>query len=210
MRIGIVGAGEIGGTLAGLFVGVGHEVVLANSRGPESLAELVDALGEGASADTVEQAARTSEVVVLAIPFNRYLELPVEPFAGRIVVDVGNYDIARDGHFEALDRGETTSGLLLAAHLRDAKVIKAFNTIWFRRLRDEGRPTRPASDRLAVPVAGDDPAAKSTVFALIDQLGFAPVDTGPLADSRKQEYGTPVFNNPVGPQEAQALLRLVD
>ena len=210
MRIGIIGAGAIGGTLAQLFVGVGHEVVLANSRGPQSLAELADALGGAATTGTVEDAVRHSEIVVLAIPFNRYFELPVEPFAGRTVVDAGNYDIARDGHYPALDRGETTSGQLLAAHLSGATVIKAFNTIWYRRLRDEGRPERAASDRLAIPVAGDDPAAKATVVALIDELGFAAVDTGSLAESRKQEYGTPVFNQPVGPAEALTLLRLVD
>ena len=210
MRIGIVGAGDIGATLAQLFVGVGHEVVLANSRGPESLAELAHALGSAATAGTLEDAVRRTEIVVLAIPFNRYLELPVEPFAGRIVVDAGNYDIARDGHYPALDRGETTSGQLLAAHLSGATVIKAFNTIWYRRLRDEARPERPVADRLAIPVAGDDPAAKATVVALIDELGFAAVDTGSLAESRKQEYGTPVFNKPVSPAEALTLLRLVD
>jgi 8-hydroxy-5-deazaflavin:NADPH oxidoreductase len=210
MKIGIIGAGEIGGTLAQLLVGAGHEVVLANSRGPESLAETVAALGSAASAGTLEEAARAGEIVFLAIPFNRYLQLPVEPFSGQTVVDAGNYDIGRDGHTAALDRGETTSGELLAAHLPGAKVIKAFNTIWYRRLRDEGRPDRPAADRLAIPVAGDDAAAKATVVALIDQLGFAPVDSGSLAESRKQEYGTPVFNQPVGPEEALRLLRLVD
>jgi predicted dinucleotide-binding enzyme len=210
MRIGIVGAGEIGSTLAQLFVRAGHDVVLANSRGPESLAELVSTLGAAATAGTLEDAVRRSDLVVLAIPFNRYLELPIEPFAGRIVVDAGNYDSGRDGHYESLDRGETTSGQLLAAHLPDASVIKAFNTIWYRRLRDEGRPDRPVAERLAIPVAGDDPAAKALVVGLVDQLGFAPVDTGSLAESRRQEYGTPVFNKPVGPEEARALLQLVD
>jgi predicted dinucleotide-binding enzyme len=210
VKIGIIGAGEIGGTLAHLLVNAGHDVVLANSRGPESLAGVVDALGSAATAGTLEEAARAGAVVVLAIPFNRYRELPVEPFDGQIVVDAGNYDIARDGHYSALDSDETTSGELLAAHLPGAKVVKAFNTIWYRRLRDEGRPDRRAADRLAIPVAGDDPAAKATIIALVDQLGFAPVDTGSLAESRRQEYGTPVFNKPVGPDEARSLLRLVD
>jgi predicted dinucleotide-binding enzyme len=210
MRIGIIGAGAIGGTLAQLLVNVGHQVVLANSRGPESLAETVAALGSAASAGTLEDAARAGEIVFLAIPFNRYRQLPVEPFEGQIVVDAGNYDVGRDGHVAALDSGETTSGELLAAHLSGAKVVKAFNTIWYRRLRDEGRPGRRAADRLAIPVAGDDSLAKATIVALIDQLGFAAVDTGSLAESRRQEYGTPVFNNPVGPEEAQSLLRLVD
>jgi predicted dinucleotide-binding enzyme len=209
MRIGIVGAGQIGATLAALFVDVGHEVVLANSRGPGSLAALVTQLGDAARAGTIEQAARAGEIVVLAIPFNRYVELPTEPFTGRIVVDAGNYDIGRDGHYPRLDRGETTSGQLLAAHLPGATVIKGFNTIYYVRLRDERRAGLPVAQRLAIPIAGDDPVAKEAVARLIDEIGFAPVDTGSLAESRRQEYGTPVFNQPVGPDEAVALLGLV-
>lgn len=125
IRIGIIGASEIGGTLAALLVGVGHEVVLANSRGPESLADSVGALGSAARAGTAEEAARAGEIVMLAIPFNRYLKLPLDPFDGQIVVDAGNYDIGRDGHVAALDRGETSSGQVLAAHLSGAKVFKA-------------------------------------------------------------------------------------
>jgi predicted dinucleotide-binding enzyme len=210
MRIGIVGAGEIGGAFARRLVDLGHEVVIANSRGPETLAGLVAPLGAAATAGTIDEAARAGDVVVLAIPFKRYLDLPVEPFEGRIVIDAGNYDIGRDGRYPRLDSGEITSGELLAEHLPGAKVIKAFNTIWYRRILTEGRPDQPAAGRLAVPIAGDDAAAKATVVALTEQLGFAPVDTGSLADSRKQEYGTPVFNQPVGPDEATALLRKVD
>jgi predicted dinucleotide-binding enzyme len=206
MRIGIVGTGQIGGTLARLLTGVGHDVVVANSRGPNSLTDLVTELGDRATAGTIEQAARAGQVVVLAIPFGRYTELPAEPFAGRIVVDANNYDIYRDERDPRLDRGETTSGQLLAAHLPDATIVKAFNTIWYARLLNEGRPDRPPAERLAIPIACDDPAAKRTVAALIDQIGFAPVDNGALADSRRQEYGTPVFNQPVGPDEAIVLL----
>jgi predicted dinucleotide-binding enzyme len=206
MRIGIVGAGQIGGTLAALFVDVGHEVVLANSRGPRSLAAVIEPLGAAARAGRIEEAAQAGEIVVLAIPFNRYLELPAEPFGGRIVVDAGNYDIGRDGHFPRLDRGEITSGELLAAHLSGARVIKGFNTIYYVRLRDERRAGLPLAQRLAIPIAGDDPVAKEVVARLIDEIGFAPVDTGSLAESRRQEYGTPVFNQPVGPDEATVLL----
>ncbi|MFD1151469.1 NADPH-dependent F420 reductase [Saccharothrix hoggarensis] len=209
MTIGIVGAGEIGGALAVQLVRNGHDIVIANSRGPETLEKLIAPLGPGAKAGTVADAAQAGEVVFLAIPFNRYPELPAEPFTGRIVVDAGNYDIYRDGRYPQLDRGETTSGQMLAEILPGARIVKAFNTIWYRRLRDEGRPDRPAAERLAIPVAGDDPEAKAAVFALAEQFGFAPVDTGTLAESRRQEYGTPVFNKPVGPADAEALLRLV-
>jgi len=209
MKYGIVGAGEIGGAFARRLVDGGHEVVLANSRGPQSLAGLVTSLGPAARAGTIEEAAGAGEVVVLAIPFNRYPQLPAEPFTGRIVIDAGNYDIHRDGRYPQLDSGETTSGQMLAALLPGARVVKAFNTIWYRRILEEGRPDRPAAERLAVPIAGDDPAAKSVVAALAEELGFAPVDTGTLAESRRQEYGRPVFNQAVGPEQAARLLRQV-
>jgi predicted dinucleotide-binding enzyme len=209
MRIGIVGTGQIGGTFARLLVGLGHDVVVANSRGPQTLSDLVAELGEHATAGTIEQAAQAGELVVLAIPFGRYAELPAEPFAGRIVIDANNYDIYRDERDPRLDNGETTSGQLLAAHLPGATIIKAFNTIWYARLLKEGRPDSPPAQRLAIPIAGDDPAAKLRVATLADELGFAPVDNGTLADSRRQEYGTPVFNKAVGPDEALLLLEKI-
>jgi predicted dinucleotide-binding enzyme len=206
MRIGIVGTGSIGGTFARLLVRSGHEVVLANSRGPDSLTGLVAELGDRASAATVEDAVRGADLVVVAVPFGRYGELPPEPFAGRVVIDPGNYDIPRDGHNEELDRGEITTGQLLARQLPGATVVKAFNTIWFRHLLEDGRPDAPAADRRAIPVAADDPVAKQAVFRLVEELGFAPVDTGSLADCRRQELGTPVFNQAVGPDRARELL----
>ena len=122
------------------------------------------------------------------------------------MLDAGNYDIGRDGHFPELDRRELTSGELLARLLPGARVVKAFNTIWYRHLRDDGRPDAPPADRRAIPVATDDPAGKRLVFELAEQLGFAPVDAGSLADCRRQELGTPVFNKPVGPDRARELL----
>jgi predicted dinucleotide-binding enzyme len=208
MQYGIVGAGEIGGAFAARLVDAGHQVVVANSRGPETLASLVERLGPLARAATVAEAATAGEIVVVAVPFFRHRELPPEPFAGRIVVDTNNYDIYRDPRDPRLDRGETTSGQLLAAHLPQARIVKAFNTMWYQRILREGRPGSPLSDRLAVPIAGDDPAAKEAVARLAEELGFAPVDNGTLADSRRQEYGTPVFNKPVGPAEVAALLQL--
>jgi len=187
MRIGIVGSGHIGGTLAELFVKAGHEVAVSNSRGPDSLADLVRRLGPAARATTVDQAAGFGDVVVVAIPFGRYRDLPADAFDGRVVVDTSNYYPRRDGRFAELDDGGTTSSELLAAHLSRARVVKAFNTIYYVRLRDEGRPGRPADERLAVPIAGDDETAKRTVAALIAEIGFAPVDVGSLADGRRQQ-----------------------
>ncbi|MFD0688722.1 NADPH-dependent F420 reductase [Actinomadura fibrosa] len=206
MKIGIIGAGMIGGTLAARLADLGHDIVIANSRGPETLAGLVAELGGAVRAGTVAEAAEAGEVVILAIPYGRYRELPAASFAGRIVVDTNNYVPARDGHIAELDSGATTSSEAVAAHLPGASVVKAFNTIYFVRLRDEGHPGLPAAERLAIPVAADDPRAKAVVLDLIDALGFAPVDAGPLSEGRRQEYGKPVFNNPVGPDEAVRLL----
>ncbi|MGM1064480.1 NADPH-dependent F420 reductase [Saccharothrix sp. Mg75] len=209
MAFGIIGAGEIGGALTAQLVRNGHEVVIANSRGPETLADLVAEFGPKVKAGTVEDAARAGELVFLAIPFNRYAELPAAAFEGRVVVDAGNYYADRDGHDPRLESGETSSGQVLAGLLPGAVVVKAFNTVWYRRLRDEGRPDLPLAERIAVPVASDDADAKARVSALVEEFGFAPVDNGALADSRRQELGTPVFNQVVGPVEAEALLHRV-
>ncbi len=130
MRIGIIGSGHIGGTLAGHFVAAGHEVAVSNSRGPETLAELVAALGTRAQAVTAEEAARFGDLVVVSVPFGRYRELPTEGVASKVVVDTNNYYPQRDGHFEELDRDRTTSSELLQAHLPGARVVKAFNAIY--------------------------------------------------------------------------------
>jgi predicted dinucleotide-binding enzyme len=180
MRIGIVGAGRIGGTLAQLFVGAGHEVAVSNSRGPETLADLVDALGGSAVAMTAEQAAEFGELVVVSIPLRRYRDVPVEPLAGKIVIDTNNYYPDRDGRIEALDRGDTTCSELLQAHLGRARVVKAFNAIYWERLANLGRPS-DSSERLAIPISGDDAEAKAAVAELIDEIGFDAIDAGDLA-----------------------------
>ncbi|HEY6744638.1 MAG TPA: NADPH-dependent F420 reductase [Mycobacteriales bacterium] len=206
MKIGIVGAGMIGSTLATLFTRAGHEVALANSRGPETLAGTVAELGPTARAATVAEAASFGEVVVVAIPLKAYPALPAEPFAGRIVVDANNYYPQRDGQIAELDAKTATSTELLARHLERARVVKAFNTIYFEHLRDRGDTAAPARDRLAIPIAGDDAAAKATLTDLIDQIGFSAVDTGTLADSWRQEPGTPVYGAEVQPDQATVLL----
>jgi predicted dinucleotide-binding enzyme len=193
MRIGIIGAGHIGGTLAKLFVDAGHEVGVANSRGPETLANLVDQLGGGAQAMTPAEAARFGEVVVVSVPFGRYRELPTEDVAGKVVIDTNNYYPQRDGQFEAIDSDATTSSELLQEHLSGARVVKAFNAIVWTRLRDDGRPAGE-SGRIGIPISGDDDEAKRTVAELIDEIGFDAVDAGTLAEGgRKHQTGARAY-----------------
>jgi 8-hydroxy-5-deazaflavin:NADPH oxidoreductase len=171
VRVGIIGSGHIGATAARLFVDAGHEVAIANSRGPESLAALVDELGERARAATVEDAESFGELVLVAIPFGRYTELPAEPLRDTIVVDAMNYYPERDGSFPDLDAGRTTSTELLGAHLPGARLVKAFNTMYWKTMGERG--TREAEgDRLALFIAGDDADAKQTVAALIEEIGL--------------------------------------
>jgi 8-hydroxy-5-deazaflavin:NADPH oxidoreductase len=206
MRIGIVGAGMIGGSLAALFGERGHEVLLSNSRGPHTLRDQVAQLPDTVRAATVEEAARSGDVVVVAIPFYRFTDLPAEAFAGKIVVDTGNYYPSRDGVLQQLESGATTSSEMVANHLTGARLVKAFNTIYFQNLRDDGRPDAAEEERAAIPLAADDAEAKRVVADLIRQIGFAPVDTGSLADGRRQEPGTPVYGQVVHPAEARDLL----
>jgi len=207
MRVGIIGSGNIGATVARLLVAAGHEVAIANSRGPESLADLVAELGDRAHAATVEDAAGFGGMVLVAVPLHAHDDLPPAPFAGRIVIDANNYYPGRDGAIDALEAGTTTSSELLAAHLPDAHVVKAFNTMYYVTLGAEGRPQAPRAERLTLFVAGDDPEATARVAALIEELGFAAVVTGPLAEGgRRQQPGTPVYNRPMTPAEAEAAL----
>jgi predicted dinucleotide-binding enzyme len=206
MRIGIIGAGHIGSTLAKRFVDVGHEVAVSNSRGPETLASLVDALGERAQASTTADAVRFGDVVVVAIPMGRYREVPTDAVTGKVVIDANNYYPQRDGHFEELDSDRTTSSELLQAHLPGAHVVKAFNAIQWMRLRDDGRPAADP-ERLAIPLSGDDEEAKRTVAELIDQLGFDPVDAGTLAEGgRKHQTGAPAYTQGLPTAELRARL----
>jgi hypothetical protein len=205
MRIGVVGSGSIGGTLAPLFAAAGHRVVVANTRGPDSLRDLVEA-HPAIEAGTVADAAGAGELVVLAIPFGAYAGLPAEPFDGRVVVDAGNYSAQRDGARPELDRDEVGSSELLARQLPGARVVKAFNTIYFVRLRAEGDPALPLDERTVLPIAGDDAAAKELVGQLITDIGFAPLDLGPLPAGRRQQPGTPIYNVRLDLAQTRALL----
>ena len=190
MRIGIIGSGNIGGTLTRRFTMLGHEVTVANSRGPESLAGL--AAETGAHPGTVQAAAEDSDVVVLAVPVRAVRDLPKEAFRGKVVVDVNNYYPQRDGLIPDIADRSVTSSRWTAEVLDGATVVKAFNNIVAQHLRDEGRPVGD-DRRIALPVAADDPDAKQTVMGLVSELGFDPVDAGTLDQSWRQQPDTPVW-----------------
>ncbi len=193
MRIGIIGSGRIGGTLAEKFAAAGHEICLANAHGPRSLEERVERMGARVRATTVDEAAACGEIVVVSIPLGSYRTVPVEPLAGKIVIDTDNYYPQRDGHIAELDDDSTTSTELLQRHLPESRVVKAFNAVRWDSLADEGKP-RGAADRLAMPLAGDDADAKRVVAGLIDEIGFDPVDVGDLAHGgRKIQPGADVY-----------------
>jgi predicted dinucleotide-binding enzyme len=205
MKIGIIGAGCIGATAAKLFVQAGHEVAIANSRGAETLADTAAAIG--AAAMNVKDAARFGEVVLVAIPLGKYQTLPAEAFAGKIVIDANNYYPERDGQIIALDENSMSSSELVAAHLQGARVVKAFNTIYYVHLAEQGDPNLPLEERRAIFVAGDDAEAKKTVSALIEEIGFTPFDTGNLRDGGlTQEPGTALYNRELKVNDAHALL----
>ena len=196
--IGIIGSGMIGGTVARLSVAAGHRVVLSNSRGPETLQELVAELGPLATPGTAEQAAEAGDLVVVSVPVKAFAEIPAKPLAGKPVLDTGNYYPQRDGQIEELDTGALTSSGLLQRYLPDAHVVKVFNNIFFKHLQSLARPSG-ADDRTALPIAGDDADAKAKVTAYLDSIGYDAVDAGPVAQSWRQEPGTPAYGTPYGP-----------
>jgi 8-hydroxy-5-deazaflavin:NADPH oxidoreductase len=176
-----------------------------SSKGPVYLLSRSRISGQ-AQAMTAADATRFGDVGVVSVPFGRYCELPTEAVAGKVVIDTNNYYPQRDGHFEELDSDRTTSSELLQAHLRDARVVKAFNAIQWMRLRDDGRPAGDL-ERLGIPISGDDEEAKRTVAGLIDQLGFDPVDAGTLAEGgRKHQTGAPAYTQGVPTAELRARL----
>ncbi|SBT63711.1 hypothetical protein GA0070622_0672 [Micromonospora sediminicola] len=190
MEIGIIGSGHIGGTLTRRLSSLGHDVTVANSRGPESLADL--AAETGARAAGLEDAVRGAELVVVAIPLKAVPQLPAALFDGKLVVDANNYYAQRDGEIpELLDRS-LSSSRWTADHLKGARVVKVFNNIQAAHLMDNGKPAGTVG-RIALPVAGDDADAKRIVMGLVDELGFDPVDAGTLDESWRQQPDTPVY-----------------
>ena len=207
MKIGIIGAGNIGGNAAKLFAKAGHEVAIANSRGPETLTDLVGEIGNGAKAVTVEEAVKFGEIVFVSIPLRKINELPKDGFDGKIVIDSNNYYPDRDGQIEVLDSDEKTSSELLAEHLKGAKIVNAFNTIWFEHLKTLGDKSLPLENRRVIFVAGDDADAKKTVSNLIEEIGFAAYDTGSLREGgQNQQPNTAIYNQNITLSEAPAIL----
>ena len=207
MKIGIIGAGNIGGNAAKLFAAAGHEIAIANSRGPETLADLVNEIGHGAKAVTADEAAKFGEIVFVSIPLGKINKLPADGLAGKIVIDSNNYYPERDGQIAELDSDETTSSELLAEHLKGAKIVKAFNTIWFEHLKTLGNKDLPLENRRVIFVAGDDDNAKKTVSNLIEEIGFAAYDTGSLSEGgRNQAPNSAIYNQNITLSEAPAIL----
>ena len=204
MKIGIIGTGNIGGTLARHLARLGHQVSIANSRGPQSLAVL--AQETGCKPVTVADAATAGDVVIVSIPEKNIPDLPRGLFASVpesvAVVDTGNYyPELRDGRIEAIDRGLLDSHWV--SHQLGRPVIKVFNNIYAQSLLEKGKP-RGTPGRVALPVAGDSPKAKAMVLRLVDELGFDPIDNGGLDDSWRQQPGTPAYCKDL---EAEALRR---
>ncbi len=217
--IGFIGSGHIGATVARLAVNAGHDVMLSNSRGPETLADLVGQLGPHARAATPPEAAAAGDIVVVTIPLKAYRSVPVATLDGKPVIDTMNYYSQRDGHIAALDDGSTTSSELLQEHLANAHVVKVFNNIYFEHLtalaRQAGDP-----ERSALPIAGDDEGAKRAVSEFLDSIGHDAYDVGPLSEGWRFQPDTPAYGQPYvapgtefpgpgGPAPASVLKELV-
>ena len=205
MRIGIIGAGMIGETLARRIGQLGHQVAIANSRGPETLRDLASQVG--ATAVTALEAARSGEIVVITIPERSVADLPRDLLtavaADVVVIDTGNYYPTRDGRILAIEQGQPESAWV--AEQIGRPVIKAFNNIFFKSLLENGRP-KGTPDRIALPVAGDPVEARARVLRLVDELGFDPVDAGGLEESWRQQPGTPCYTKDLTAVQLKAAL----
>ncbi|GAA4186831.1 NAD(P)-binding domain-containing protein [Streptosporangium oxazolinicum] len=200
--LGIIGAGLIGSQLARQAVANGYDVVISNSRGPETLAELIAELGPRARAATAAEAAQAADVAVVTIPLRNYRRVPVEPLAGKIVLDTNNYYPERDGVIPELEDESTTTAELLQAHLPTSKVVKTFNHILAAQITEDALPSG-APNRRALVIAGDDAKAKAFATTLYDQFGFDTVDVGPLSEGWRIQRDTPGY----GPRRTAEELR---
>ncbi len=187
-----IGSGNIGSTVARLAVAAGHDVVMSNSRGPDTLSELIADLGPSSRAASTGDAARAGDVVVVTIPLKNYEDVPVDELSGKVVIDTMNYYPERDGHFTDLDDESTTTSEKLQSHLPSSNVVKAFNNIYFEHLgslaRSSGDP-----ERSALAIAGDDETAKQTVTELLDSIGYDTVDLGRLAEGWRTQRDTAAY-----------------
>ena len=200
--IGLIGAGHIGSQIARAALSNGYDVVLSNSRGPQTLSTLIAELGPNARAATPEEAAVAADIAVVTVPLKNYRAVPVAPLAGKIVIDTNNYYPQRDGHIPELDDESTTTAELLQAHLPTSKVVKAFNHIYASQITTDGRPAGTPSRRALV-IAGDDTGAKAVVTRLLDQFGYDTVDAGPLKEGWRIQRDTPGY----GPRRTAEELR---
>jgi predicted dinucleotide-binding enzyme len=187
----------IGGTVARLAIDAGYDVVLSNSRGPETLQQLCAELGPQARAARGAECAEAADLVVVAVPVKAYLGLPAAPLRGKVVMDTGNYYPERDGQLQELDSGSLTSSELLARQLPGAEVVKVFNNIFYQHLLNLARPAG-ATDRSYLPIAGDGATAKAAITQFLDSIGYGAVDVGALADGWRMQPGTPVYGPPYG------------
>src|SRR3954454_13516047 len=193
--IGLIGSGYIGSTVARLAVDAGHDVVLSNSRGPETLQDLVAELGPHARAATAEDAAAAGELVVVTVPLAAVDGIPVEPLRGKVVLDTCNYYPQRDGHIAALDEESTTTSEIVQAHLPESRVVKAFNNIIYVHLLNLARPAG-SPDRSVLAIAGDDGEAKAAVSQFLDSIGYDAYDAGPLAEGWRFQRDTAAYTVP--------------
>ncbi len=200
----MIGAGNIGTSVARAAVNAGYDVVLANSRGPESLADVVAQLGPRARAATAHEAAEAGDLVLIAVPLHAREAVPVEPLKGKVVIDANNYYPERDGHIAALDTNESTTSELLQAHLPNSHVVKAFNNIGAEEIPAHGLP-QGTENRRALPIAGNHAGAKDAVSQFLDSLGYDAVDLGPLAESWRVERDTPAYGKRTTADELRAL-----
>jgi len=190
--IGIIGAGNIGGQVARLAVANGYDVVISNSRGPETLSDLIAELGPKATAATAAEAGAAGDFVVVTVPLKAYQEVPVEPLAGKVVIDTNNYYFERDGHIAALDNGETTVNEMLQQHLPTSRVAKGFNHIGSADLTTDGTPAG-TENRRALATSSDFDDAVTLVTDLYDEFGFDTVNIGPLSESWRVERDRPAY-----------------
>jgi 8-hydroxy-5-deazaflavin:NADPH oxidoreductase len=191
---GFIGSGNIGSTVARLAVDVGHDVVLSNSRGPETLADLVSELGPHARAASSQEAARAGDVVVVTVPLKARGDLPHAALAGKVVIDTMNYYPQRDGVVPELEDESTTTSELLQALAPEARVVKGFNNIFVQHLAVLARPSG-ADDRSALAIAGDDAEAKEVVRVALDEIGYDTVDLGPLAQGWRTQRDTAAYGS---------------
>jgi 8-hydroxy-5-deazaflavin:NADPH oxidoreductase len=203
--IATIGSGSIGTVVARLSIRAGHTVVMSNRRGPDSLAELVEAFGPLAHAATPADAADAADLVVVAVPLSAYKDMPADSLRGKIVIDANNYYPDRDGHIDELDTERATSSELLQRHLPDSFVVKAFNNITAEHIAALARPNSP--DRSALPIAGDSPRAKATVTEFLESIGWDAVDAGPLAEGWRFQPNTAAYVRAYAPTTVWHQLR---